>query len=70
MPRGGKKAPAAAAVGGPSWVSVKSDRELRDPTTMFQPDPHPQKVQAQRQTSARGGRHRLSICNLKLHDLV
>lgn len=41
---------------GPSWASVKSGSELRDPKTMFQPDPHPMKVQMARQASNKGDR--------------
>ena len=48
-----KKTEPSPAEGG-SWQSVRSGQQFQDPKTLFTADPHAQKVQAQRQSSAKG----------------
>ena len=55
MPGSNKKeSPEEAA--GPSWARMKSDKEMWDPKSLFQPDPH-MKGQLARQASSRGDLH-------------
>lgn len=54
MPGGGKKQVTPEDSAGPSWARAKSGKELRDPKSLFQPDPHPLKVQMARQASSKG----------------